>query len=225
MSSEIGNQFGKEYGEEYGKVVAKWAKRLKGVKTISESSKKEWAADLRKALAPQLVEALIKEITPQWKKVGALPTEETIERFAQTAAKTALDNDMKDLLERLRLMAQEPEPAEVLTAANTVSEALKRVGQTVSQVFDMVTDKFNNIMERFFERKGDLTGRRKWSTNSIKSRHSRLEGQVKTTGESFSYKGESVFGPRPPGGSPANWSNCSCSISFEKANGDWVRIT
>lgn len=227
MSTELAKEFGANNGEDYGKVIEKWGKKLKGVKRISEESKKEWSTDLRKALSPHLVESLIKEISPQWKKVGTAPSSDTIKRFAQTAAKTSLDKDMNDLLERLRLMAQEPEPINAsLTAANTVSEALKRVGQTVSQIFDMVVDKFNGIMERFFVGKGDLTGRRRWQTNSTPSRHSSLNGQVKSTGELFTFNGEAIFGPRPTGDFPASiWSNCSCTISYEKSNGDWVRIT
>lgn len=224
MSSELGIGFGQEYGEEYGKVVAKWGKRLKGVKRISDEIKKEWSVDLRKALESQLVEVIVKKTSPGWKKVGELPSDETIKRFAQTAAKGSLEQDTNDLLERLRLMAQEPESEEAITAAITVSEALKRVGQTVSQIFDMVKDRFNGTMERYNRRQGKLTGRRRWQTNSLKSRHSRLDGQVKSEDERFVYKGESVYGPRPPGGSPANWSNCSCSLDVQRRDGDWVSI-
>lgn len=239
MSSKLGMDFGEQYGEAYGKVIEKWGTKLEGVQKITEPMKKEWAKDLRDALETDLVDQLVAKAVADWKQVGPLPSQETVRRFAQQSVRASLDNDQFDLLERLRLMAQEPEPEESvlvasmminnpqsLTAAITVSEALKRVGQTVAQVFDMAKDGFNSVVGRFFQRRGDLTGRKRWRTVSSgngKSRHSSLEGDIVGPDGSFNYKGESISGPRPPGGSPANWSNCSCYVEVEKSNGEWVR--
>lgn len=239
MSSKLGDEFGQEFGEAYGEVVAKWGKKLKGVSKITEPMKKEWAKDLRGALEDHIVEQLTAKAVDDWKAVGPLPDKDTIRRFAQTAVRQSMNEDHFDLLERLRLMAQEPEPEEKamvasmminnpdsLTAAITVSEALKRVGQTVAQVFDMAKDGFNAVVGRFFQRRGDLTGRRRWRTVSSErgeSRHAELDGDIVGPDGSFNYKGEAIKGPRPRGGSPANWSNCSCYVEVEKKNGEWVR--
>jgi hypothetical protein len=88
----------------------------------------------------------------------------------------------------------------------------------------MVKDKFNNIMARFFKDQNELTGRRRWQTSGLKSRHSSLNGQIKDENESFYYKGDYVYGPRPSGGSPGNWSNCSCFLQRETVGGDWLLI-
>lgn len=223
MSSKQGTRFGEEFGSEYGEVVEKWGKRLKGVEKISDSMKKEWSADMEKSLGEQVLKSL-KSQANVWKSVSPLPSDETLERFAKIAVKGSLAEDSMDLLERLRKMAQEPEPEDAITAAITVGEALKRVGQTVSQVFDMAKDRFNRLMSNHFRDEGKLTGRRRWRTTSLKSRHRQLNHQVKSEGDNFIFKGSSVYGPRPPGGSPENWSNCSCYLQLEKDNGDWVRM-
>lgn len=236
MSSKLGMEFGEQYGEAYGEVVAKWGKKLKGVSKITEPMKKEWAKDLRGALEEDIVDALVKKAANDWKAVGPLPSKETVRRFAQQAVRQSFNEDHFDLLERLRLMAQEPEPQEAvtasmvlneppsLTAAISVSEALKRVGQTVAQVFDMAKDGFNSVFGRFYQRRGDLTGRRRWRTVGGKeSRHRSLDGDIVGPDGSFNYKGDSIRGPRPPGGSPENWSNCSCYVEVEKKDGEWVR--
>lgn len=221
MSTELAMDFGQKYGEEYGQVVEQWAKKLKGVKQVSTEMQDEWGADLRNSLESQLVDTLVDQVAPEWKKVGPLPSDETIRRYAQIAAKASLQQDMGDLLVRLRAMAQEEEP-EMITAAMLVSTVLKRVFPAVAQIFDMVGDRFGGIIEKYFQRKKALTGRRRWNTTSLGSRHRRLDGQIKNKGENFEYKGQSIYGPRPPGGSPENWSNCSCRISYEKNNGEWT---
>lgn len=223
MSTKEAMKFGLEHGESYGTVVSSWGKKLVGVDKITDEMKKEWGADLNKALNTSLIEAIVSG-SEVWKKAGSLPSKETIERFAQTAVKASLNNDMYDLLFRLREMAQEPDTFESITAAARVSTTLKRVGQTVAQVFDMVKDRFNQIMSRYFEDQNQLTGRRRWRTSSLKSRHSGLNGEIRSEGESFSYKGDSIYGPRPAGGSPANWSNCSCFLERETIDGDWITL-
>lgn len=234
MSTKLGDEFGQAHGEEYARVVVKWAKRLKGVEKVSDEDRKKWGVDLRKALGPQIMGVIEAEIAPGWKKAGELPTDETLQRFYQIAAKIALEKEMGDLLLRLRDMAQRPEPEgespedalKALTSAGfLVTQAVKRSAQTVAQIFDMVSDRFNGLMERFFTRKGSLTGRRRWQTASLKSRHRRLDGQIKTEGDLFIFKGDSVYGPRPPGGSPENWSNCSCLLQRERTDGNWVTVT
>lgn len=236
MSSKLGMEFGEQYGEAYGKVVSKWGKKLKGVSKITEPMKKEWAKDLRGALEKDIIEELTAKASKDWKSIGPI-SDEAIKNFAKQAVRRSMDEDHFDLLERLRLMAQEPEPEDQqltasmiinnpssLTAAISVSEALKRVGQTAAQIFDMAKDSFNAVVGRFFQRRGDLTGKKRWRTvGGAESRHRSLDGQVKNVDESFNYKGESISGPRPPGGSPENWSNCSCYLEVQKKNGDWVR--
>lgn len=221
MSTELAMDFGQKYGKEYGDVVEKWAKRLKGVTQVSAEMQDEWGADLRKSLEVQIVDTLVDQIAPEWKKVGPLPSDETVKRFAQTAAKASLQQDMGDLLVRLRAMAQEEEP-EMITAAMLVSTALKRVFPAVAQIFDMVGDRFGGIIEKYFQRKKALTGRRRWRVASLGSRHRRLDGEVRGEGENFEYKGQSIYGPRPPGGSPENWSNCSCLILYQRSDGSWT---
>lgn len=221
MSTPLGTQFGSEYGEEYGAVIDNWGKKLKGVSKISDNLRKEWVMDLRTHLEEQLIEALKKTAVEQWKAVGEPYNKDVIEIYAKTAAKISLSRDHFDLLERLRLMAQEPD---TVTAAISVGEAKKRAGQTLSQIYDMVVDTFNQITTKVFKRKNKATGKRRWKTVGTDSRHAQLNGRVKKEGESYYYKGSLIYGPRPPGGSPENWSNCSCYLERELTDGSWVRI-
>ena len=231
MSTKIAMEFGEQYGSEYARVLVKWGKKLKGVESITDDLRKEWGKDLRKALEADIVTVLVEKEAPQWKKAGNLPSEDTLRRFAQTAAKISLEQDMNDLLNRLREIAQRSLPEgetiedalnELTAAGFLIGQIIKRSQQTTAQILDMVADKFSGIMNRFFNTQGRLTGRRRWRVTATNSRHNSLNGQIKSDGESFEYKGQLVYGPRPPGGSPENWSNCSCSLQFETRGGDWV---
>lgn len=221
MSTPLGTEFGSIYGEDYGEILSGWGKKLKGVSKISNDMRQEWVADLRTHLERQLVETLQKQGIEKWKAVGDTPSKEVIEVFAKTAAKKSLATDHFDLLERLRLMAQEPDS---VTAAITVDEAIQRSSQTLSQIFDMVNDTFNKILENTLRRKKKLTGRRRWKAVGEDSRHKELNGRIKKEGEEYYYKGNTIYGPRPAGGSPEHWSNCSCYLEYERANGSWVRM-
>ena len=218
MSTELGTEFGSEYGEDYGEIVASWGKKLKGISKVGGKLKAEWSSDLRKALEEQLIETLQKKVEID----QDLMSKESVERFIKVAVRRSLAEDHFDLLERLRIIAN-TEP-EAITAAYSVDTVVSRAPQTVSQIFDMVKDKFNQIMEKTLRKKKKLTGNRRWVSQGEGSRHRNLNGQVKKEGEFFVYKGAPVYGPRPPGGSPENWSNCSCYLVFERGDGDWVRM-
>lgn len=110
-------------------------------------------------------------------------------------------------------------------AVMQVPELLKRSSQTVAQIFDMAQDRFDGLIGRYFKKTGQASGKRQWVTEYSKSgpsRHAALNGQVKSENEDFIYEGEKVHGPRPPGGSPANWSNCGCRLSYELSKGVWT---
>lgn len=226
MSTPIAAEFGNSYGDKYGEFVARWAEKLKGVETITDELRKEWAADLQKLFGGSVMETLINEVSPKWKKVGPLPKKETLERYAQLSIKQSFAIDTEDLLERLRVRAQRPdnELDEVTAAIFPVSHLIKRAGQTVAQIFDMVKDRFDRTLGKYQEGEKKLTGRKRWRTTSLNSRHKDLNMVVKGPGESFIYRGSEISGPRPPGGSPENWSNCSCYVQYERSNGEWITV-
>lgn len=225
MSTPIATEFGNENGDAYAEVIEKWAAKLKGVEEITDEMRKEWAADLQKALGGRVIKTLLKEVAPGWKQVGALPPEETVNRFAQMSVKRSFFTDTEDLLQRLRVRAQKSDDGDGVTAAIfPVKFLLMRAAPTVAQVFDMVKDRFGRIMNRHYEGQDVLTGRRRWRTASVDSRHKDLNLVIKEKDESFNFKGQDISGPRPPGGSPENWSNCSCFLQAERTNGDWVTL-
>lgn len=226
MSTPIAMEFGNNHGDEYGELIAKWAKKLKGVDKVTDDLRQEWASDLQKVLGKTVTNTLLKDVSPKWKKVGALPDKDTLERYAQMSVKQSFFTDTEDLLERLRVRAQRPDEEldEVTAAIFPVSHLVKRAGQTVAQVFDMVKDRFDRILGRYYEEEDQLTGRRRWRTTSLNSRHKDLNLTVKAQGEDFVFNGNSISGPRPAGGSPENWSNCSCYLQYERANGEWITI-
>lgn len=215
----------------YAAVLARWSKKIKPGDKISDADREAWTADLRKALEQDLVAKLKEDVTKEWAAAKLpIPSDETLDRFAKTAAKKALGPDAYDLLSRLPTFT-DPDTAQealdVLTAASPWGFVIKRSVLAVSQMFDMAADAYNATIGRFFQKSGALTGRRQWHVTSVtkkgtQSRHESLDGQIRNEGESFEFKGESVYGPRPPGGSPAHWSNCSCYLTYEKENGDWV---
>ena len=224
MSSKRGMAFGEEFGSIYGEIVEKWAKKLANVDEITEEMHKEWALDLEKALGDHISKELLKT-TGQWKRVGTLPSRETLSRFAKTSVRSSLGNDMGDLLVRLHSSAKltmKEDPEAMVAAGFLVKQLILRSGQTVAQIFDMAGDAFNATVGRFFKDKGALTGKRRWRTRSLNSRHRSLNMQEKSEGESFVIGGSTVYGPRPPGGEPALWSNCSCYLERETAGGEWV---
>lgn len=226
MSTPIAAEFGNQHGDAYGEFLEKWASKLKGVDKITDELRVEWSSDLQKILGEEAVNTLIKEVSPKWKRVGSLPDKESLDRYAQMTVKRSLFTDTEDLLERLRVRAQLPdeEVDEITAAIFPVNHLVKRARQTVAQVFDMVKDRFDRVLGKHYEDKKQLTGRRRWRTTSLNSRHKDLNLVEKGSGENFSYKGQSISGPRPLGGSPENWSNCSCFIQYERANGEWISI-
>lgn len=214
MSTQVGTKFGLTYAETYGEVIEKWAKKLEGVSEIDDATRSEWNADLEKALGEEVKDAILRYTAKEWSKTGAaMPSKATIERYAQIAAKGALQADTGDLLHRLQISAN-TEPTEAITAAVLPGELIKRAHQTVSQIFDMAQDRFNRSIAKFSAKVKGKPMKRTWHTNSKNSRHAALDGQSKTEDEMFEYDGEKIYGPRPPGGSPANWSNCSCTLRY-----------
>lgn len=210
--------FGADHGEAYGQVLLKWSKKLRTMPKITKMTREAWRADLLKALEADTVKALRSQAGSDWK--GLKLSEDSIKLFAQTAAKGALTVDTDDLLGRLHAISRAENESEF--AHMKLGELIKRAPQTVSQIFSMAVDRFNRLVGDLFNRQGKTTGRRRWvSYGGSKSRHAALDGQVKGEGEMFDYKGQAIYGPRPPGGAPADWSNCNCSLDYEKTGDKW----
>lgn len=73
-----------------------------------------------------------------------------------------------------------------------------------------------------------FTGNRMWNVNSDNSRHPELDGMVVGPDDNFPIGDDKDgwFGPREDPSDAANSSNCQCSLSYERINGDgeseWV---
>lgn len=236
MSSQAGMDFGDKHQEKYAKVIDTWTNKVDNVSEVSKKLEGKWGATLLDTLAEPLIEALTsKDALGQWEKAGVkLPSKEALKMFSEIAAKYSLAYASPDLLRRLVISvkndkANPPETTDkALTAALRVvrpSELATRSPQTVAQIFDMAKDRFNSVLNRFLQRDSQFTGRRQWVTEGSNSRHSNLNNQIRDEGDSFTYKKQDVQGPRPVGGNPADWSNCSCRIQYEKSNGKWVDVT
>lgn len=227
MSTELGNTFGEDYGDEYASVVDDWTGRLDGAPSVTKDMNVNWGSDLATKLGPPAAAALVVHATKNW-KAGPTPTAGVLKMFAVLAVKAVIAKQMYDLLHRLHTRVNTPPDKDGSPPAGSesVKETVNRAPQTTAQIFDMTRDGFDGILSRFYTRKGDLTGRRRWVTDETKksptSRHSALDGEVRNQDEEFSYEKTSFFGPRPPGGSPDHWSNCSCRISYEKKDGSWT---
>lgn len=223
MSSELGTKFGDKHGADFGEIASDWAVKLQGIDKITSDQQQEWSSDLIKSLGVSAARILMSHVVTTWKRAGLLlPSKETLKLFSDIAIKAGLGLHTFDLLKRLHERSNAPE--EVVTADATMDPLAIRAPQTLAQIFDMIKDFFGRLIERFNRRKGNLTGERTWHINHSPSRHSRLDGQTKSEDENFNYKGEEIYGPRPPGGDPANWSNCSCYLSLGTKNGKEVRI-
>lgn len=233
MSSQAGMDFGDKHQEKYAKAIDNWTGKVAKVSDVSKKLEGQWGNTLLDALAEPLIEALTsKDALGQWEKAGLkLPSKETIKMFSEIAAKFSLAYASPDLLRRLVISVKADKanpPEKALTAALKVirpEELAKRSPQTVAQIFDMAKDRFNAVLNRFLQRDSQLTGRRRWVTDGKDSRHAALNQVVRDEGTPFSYKKNDVHGPRPVGGNPADWSNCSCRLQYEKSNGKWVNPT
>lgn len=231
MSSKAGMDFGETHHEDYSKIIDSWAK--KNISNVNKNLEGTWGADLIDALAEPLIEALIaKDALHQWTKTGVkLPDKEVLRMYSEIAVKYSLAYASPDLLRRLAssVKADKANPPEkALTAAVRIvrpSELAKRSPQTVAQIYDMAKDKFNSVVNRYMQRTDQFTGQKKWVTDSKDSRHSALNQVVKDESEDFTYKKDNIGGPRPVGGNPADWSNCSCKIQYRTKRGSWVDVT
>ena len=219
MSSEFAMDFGAKYGNEYGRVIDKWSRKLDGVDKITDSMRVEWGADLEKALGEQVSEALRKQAISKWKGKGVtLPSDESLERFVIVSTKRALISDTNDLLKRLQISSNT-----IVAAPMSPIELVKRAGQTVAQILDMSFDRFDALMFTALRLTGQVSNVRRWNTSGTKqSRHGGLNGEEKEEGEFFTYNGNKVYGPRPPGGDPGDWSNCSCYLTYRTNRGKWL---
>lgn len=233
MSSKAGMDFGDEHQEKYAKAIETWTQKVDNVSEVNKKLEDKWGNTLLDALSEPLIEALTsKDALAQWEKAGLkLPNKQVLKMFSEIAAKYSLAYASPDLLRRLvvSVKADKANPSkDSLTAALRVvrpPELAKRSPQTVAQIFDMAKDRFNSVLSRFLQRDDQLTGRRRWVTDDSNSRHSSLNQEVRDEGEEFTYKKRSIHGPRPVGGNPADWSNCSCRIEYEKSSGKWVDVT
>lgn len=252
LSSELGMSFGDKHHEKYAEVLEAWTNTAAGKKVTDGMAEKwgadlhdALAEDLIEAL-------MSKDDLSDWSSKGiTMPSRETLKMFSQIAAKYSLQYASRDLLDRLvkSVTFDKENPSETIVASssatltwtgsdylasNTTStitaairpmrplELAKRSPLTVAQIFDMAKDKFKIVLSGHFERKNELTGRRKWVTTGKNSRHGALNGEIKGPEELFTYSGEEIAHPRPVGGSPAHWSNCSCRLEYETRNGKWV---
>lgn len=252
MSSELGTIFGENHHEKYAEVLEAWANTAAGEK-ITDAMAEKWGADLYSALSEDLIEALMsKEEISEWSSKGiSLPSNETLQRFSQIAAKYSLQYATRDLLDRLVKSAtfDKENPSDIITASSNItitwtgidfvttntsnsftaairpmrpSELVKRSPQTLAQVFDMAKDKFTHVLGRHLVNTNQFTGRRRWVTSGKDSRHAGLNHEIKDFNEKFTFNKEQIVGPRPVGGSPAHWSNCSCRLEYETKKGKWV---
>lgn len=236
MSSQAGMDFGDKHQEKYAKAIDTWTNKVGKVSEVSKKLEGQWGNTLLDALAEPLIEALTsKDALGQWEKAGVkLPSKEAMKMFSEIAAKYSLAYASPDLLRRLvnsvkNDKANPPETSnKAVTAALRVvrpSELANRSPQTVAQIFDMAKDKFNSVLNRFLQRDNQFTGRRQWITDGAHSRHANLNKEVRDEGDDFTYKKQAISGPRPVGGNPADWSNCSCRLQYEKSNGKWVSVS
>ena len=219
MSSEAAMIFGDKHQEKYAKVIQKWEKRVEGVSKLSKKTEDKWGADLEKALGDEVHAAILS--SNHWKKVK-LPSDETLKRYADIAIKYALNHATDDLLKRLTDSVNKAPDEAVTAAIDKPSEYVKRAAQTVAQIYDMAKDRFNSIINRRLESKEELTGRKRWVTVGDNSRHAALHHEVRPQDGTFTYKKTQVSGPRPVGGNPADWSNCSCYLEYERKDGSWI---
>jgi hypothetical protein len=229
LSSELGMSFGENHHEKYSEVLEAWANTAAGEK-ITDAMVEKWGADLYAALSEDLIDSLMaKDDLSEWSGKGiSLPSKEILTMFSQIAAKYSLQYATRDLLDRLVKSAtydKENPPEDAITAAirpMRPSELMKRSPQTLAQIFDMAKDKFNAVLNNHFTKTNQFTGRRRWVTVGKNSRHAALNGEIKGPEELFSYENEKIVAPRPVGGSPAHWSNCSCRLEYETKKGKWV---
>lgn len=222
MSTELAMQFGSEYHEDYAKVLDRWSNKVTRVAGTSPRLESQWGLDLQEALGEPVHAALLHaDALGQWKKVK-LPSKDALDMFAKIAVKYSLAFATSDLLRRLiRSVKDEKKDNGVQAAAFSPSELANRARQTVAQIFDMARDAFNAVLNRFLHRREELTGRRRWVSTGDNSRHADLHHEIRDEGEPFLYKKELIQGPRPPGGNPHDWSNCSCVIELERRDGTW----
>lgn len=226
MSSDTAMEFGDKHQERYAKVLEKWTRKVGGVEAPSDSLVAQWGADLDKALGEEVLAALLSpEALKKWIGVD-LPSQDTLERYSKIAVKYSLNLASVDLLRRLvkSVKAEKDNKPESVTAALfRPSELIKRASQTVAQMFDMAKDQFNAVLNRDLERKQALTGRKRWVSTGDNSRHASLHHEIRDQGDTFTYKKQQISGPRPPGGSPFDWSNCSCYTELQRKDGTWFR--
>lgn len=204
-------------GPNYLRVIEEWGPRLRSVSEITNNIRQNWRADLREALESDLRDQLLERTTADWRARGLpLPSDAQIRRFATTSVRGTLGPDSDDLLIRLHRSARGVEGTAALSSYMTPG----RTNQTAAQIFDMANDRLEFQLARHAERRNLLSGRVRWqNANPATSRHRDLHGEVRRLGENFS---GNVRGPRPPFGQPGEWSNCSCWISYETIDGDWV---
>lgn len=233
MSTSAGDAFGEKHSEKYQEFLRKWEKKIDGQK-VSKEMAKEWGNDLAATLGDDLVTMAEADMIRKFEAAGIEVADKgTIRRWVETAIKVAVVVGAIDLLRRaVAIKNNEPDQCKIIRPnpefAICFIELISRAFLTLRQIFDMVKDAAVALAVRFFTRRGEFTGRRRWvSENGKKSRHSSLNGQIRNEDARFNYKGDKIYGPRPINGHPDHWSNCSCTLVFERKRGgklEWVNL-
>lgn len=221
-STPDAKKVGIQVGSEYQRVLAAWAWRLRTVERVSAKMKAEWSRDLRAALETDLTSALLEQAASRWINAGIeLPAPATVRRFATIAVRKALGPEAEDLLGRFQDAASETNnrlPVDAYLNPN-------KTAQTTAQIYDMAADSFNESIARRAAADNQLTGRKRWqTTGGAASRHANLQGQIRTLRQAFDDAGRQIQGPRPTGGHPNHWSNCSCRLQYETSDGNWISL-
>lgn len=222
MSSEAGSLFGEEHQDKYKLVLEAWANSPLRDK-VTDAMAEKWGADLHEALSEDLITSLMdKKALSAWSTT--LPSRETLKMFSQIAVKYSLQHASRDLLIRLVKSATFDRENSITAAIKPMrpSELVKRSPLTVAQIFDMAKDKFSHVLSRYLTKNEQFTGRRRWETAGKNSRHAALNHEIKGPDDFFTFNKEKIVAPRPVGGSPASWSNCSCTTSYERRDGKWI---
>lgn len=116
-----------------------------------------------------------------------------------------------------------PEPSVVTAGAFSLAVLLSMLHQSriVQSITRLVQDVFTNRSVDF-NFNSDFTGRRRWRTSVVSSRHGYLNFQIAGAREGFQVGDHYWSGPRANISDANEASGCKCYLEYETNEGNWV---
>lgn len=196
-----------------GRLDASLASSVRRWMEAGDHGLESWQDMLRRELESTVFYHLASTYSKDLQRRGILPTSK---KEAKRIATMVLE-DTDDL--RKRVLNAPVESVQAAFFRDTLMSALHQ-NRIIQSIVRRAQDLFG--IASIDDDPQGFTGRRRWRTSVVSSRHRDLNFQIAESGENFQVGPYSWFGPRGDITAASQASGCRCYLEFERTDGSWV---